>query len=82
MSLFEDLKPTKEVKTYEITTFSEDMDIFMAVPEYLEKKNKGQGKFTQEVVFEHLIQQLKEDKDLMSFAKKRRKKSSVKEVTK
>lgn len=80
MNLFENLKPTKQVKTYEITTYCEDMNIFMAAIDYLHKKNKGQGKFTQEAVFEHLVQQLKDDKDLMNFASKINKKKTKKEA--
>ena len=67
MSFLEKLEPTKNSKTFEITAFNEDMDLFINAISYLQAKFKGGGKFTQESLFEHLTTPLREDKKLMDF---------------
>jgi len=67
MSILENLKPAKEIKTFEITAYSEDMTLFINALDYLQAKYKGGGKFTQEALFEHLSSPLREDKKLMEY---------------
>jgi len=67
MSILENLEPTKQAKTFEITAFDEDMELFLGAIDYLSKNYKGTGKFTQEALFEHLTNQLRGDKELLEF---------------
>lgn len=79
MSILETLKPTKNVKTFEIHAFEDDMTFFEKAVKALKKQHRGTGEINSETLFEHLIQSLRNDTELSKCIiepSKRRKKST------
>ena len=83
MSILETLKPTKNVKTFEIHAFEEDMTYFDAAVKALKKQHKGTGEINSETLFEHLVQSLRKDTELSKHISdspsKRRRSTSTKD---